>query len=134
MYRRITILALVATSLLLAAAPALARKPLRSASSIDLVLLGSSAGLPHYGQQVTFSVSTSATDRPYVLLNCYQNGVWLYAAQAGFYPAYPFSRVFTLASTAWTGGAADCTATLGVNNSDGTRFTKLASTSFHVYA
>jgi hypothetical protein len=128
------ILAIVATSLLLAAAPASASKPAHSTSSIGLVLLNSADGLPHYGEQVTFRVSTSATDRPYVLLNCYQNGVWLYAAQAGFYAAYPYSQVFVLASTAWTGGAADCKATLGVNNAYGTRFTMLASTTFHVYA
>jgi hypothetical protein len=130
-----TILTLAATSLLLAVSPALAGTP-KSSSSISLVMFSVSAiGTgPHWGNQVTFAVSTNATDRPYVLLNCYQNGKWVYAAQAGFYPSYPFAQRFTLASTAWTGGAADCTARLGALNAYGTKFRELASTSFHVSA
>jgi len=134
MHRTRTILTLAALSLFLTASPAFAAKP-TSSSSIKLVLLSASVGSgPHWGNQVTFAVSTTATDRPYVLLNCYQNGAWLYAAQAGFYASYPFSQVFTLSSTAWTGGAADCKARLGKLNAYGTKFTELASTSFHVYA
>ncbi len=135
MHRTRTILTLAAMSLFLAASPGLAAKP-TSSSSIRLVLLSASAvgSVPHWGNQVTFAVSTTATDRPYVLLNCYQNGAWLYAAQAGFYASYPFSQVFTLSSTAWTGGAADCKARVGKLNAYGTKFTELASTSFHVYA
>ena len=110
-----------------------------SSSSISLVLPSptssttSSSGA-HWNDQVTFAVSTTATDRPYVLLNCYQNGVWVLASQAGFYPLYPFGQNFTLASSAWTAGAADCTAILGMNSAGGTKFTKLAETSFHVDA
>ncbi len=133
MRRGSTILTFAAMSLLLAASPALAGKP-NSSSSIRLVMLSASASGPHWGDKVTFAVSTNASDRPYVLLNCYQNGVWLYAAQAGFYASYPFSQVFTLSSTAWTGGAADCKARVGKLNAYGTKFTELASTSFHVYA
>ena len=134
MHRTRTILTLAAMSLFLAVSPALAAKP-TSSSSIKLVLLSASVGSgPHWGNQVTFAVSTTATDRPYVLLNCYQSAVWVYAAQAGFYPSYPFSQVFTLASTAWTGGASDCKARLGKLNAYGTKFTELASTSFHVSA
>jgi hypothetical protein len=135
MNRGRTILTLVATSLLLAVSPALAGTP-KSTSSISLVMFSASAiGTgAHWGNQVTFAVSTNATDRPYVLLNCYQDGGWVYAAQAGFYPSYPFAQGFTLASTAWTGGAADCTARLGTLNPYGTKFRELASTRFHVSA
>jgi hypothetical protein len=111
-----------------------------SSSSISLVIVSgqtaaaAATASPTYGSQVTFAVSTTATDRPYVLLNCYQNGVWVLAGQAGFYDLYPFGQNFTLASTAWTNGAADCTARLGSLNPDGTRFRELASTSFHVDA
>src|SRR5215203_687434 len=69
-------------------------------SSLSLVLLNSTDGLPHYGQTVTFSLSTSAT-RPYVSVNCYQAGAWVYAASAGFFPDYPWSRNFILAG--WSG-------------------------------
>lgn len=109
-----------------------------SNSSISLVLLSSrvttESANPRFGDQVTFAVSTTATDRPYVVLNCYQGGAWVYTAQAGFYAVNPFGTTFTLASGWWTGGQADCTATLGMNSAGGTKFTRLASTSFHVDA
>jgi hypothetical protein len=103
-------------------------------SSVSLVLLDSTDGLPHYGQQVTFAVSTTATDRPFVSLNCYQNGVWVYSDSAGFFPDYPWSKIFILAtSSTWTSGAGDCTATLYMTK-DGRRSTTLATLNFHVYA
>ncbi len=37
-----------------------------STSSLALVLLDSTDGVPHWGQRVTFDVQTTATDRPYV--------------------------------------------------------------------
>jgi len=101
-------------------------------SSLSLVLLNSTDGLPHYGQTVTFSLSTSAT-RPYVSVNCYQAGAWVYAASAGFFPDYPWSRNFILAASSWLGGAADCTATL-YTTTDGIRTTTLGTLNFHVYA
>jgi len=101
-------------------------------SSLSLVLLNSTDGLPHYGQTVTFSLSTSAT-RPYVSVNCYQAGAWVYAASAGFFPDYPWSRNFILAASSWPGGAADCTATL-YTTTDGIRTTTLGTLNFHVYA
>jgi hypothetical protein len=61
---------------------------------------------------VTFNVSTTATDRPFVQLACFQGGTQVYSYQAGFYPDYRWSLVFTLSSNAWTGGAAECTANL----------------------
>jgi hypothetical protein len=103
-------------------------------SSLSLVLLSSSDGLPHWNQWVTFNVSTTATDKPFVQLNCYQNGAWVYTASAGFFPTYPWAPNFDLASSAWTGGAADCTARLYSTSHGGTRTTTLATMSFHVYA
>ena len=111
-----------------------AGKPSSGTSSLSLVLLNSTDGLPHFGQQVTFTVSTTATDRPYVSLNCSQNGVWVYSASAGFFPDYPWSQNFTLATfSTWTSGAGDCTAKLYMTK-DGSRSTTLATLSFHVYA
>ena len=98
-------------------------------SSLTLVLLNSTDGLPHWGQQVTFNVSTTATTEPYVTLYCYQNGKQVYSSWAGFYPSYPWpwNQVMTLSSLSWTGGAADCTATLSSSTAT------LKSISFHVY-
>ena len=100
--------------------------------SISLVLLNSTDGLAHHGQDVTFNVSTTATDRPFVALNCYQDGVWVYSASAGFFPDYPWSTNFTLAND-WFTSAGDCSARLYMTK-DGSRSTTLATLDFHVYA
>jgi len=105
-----------------------------SASSVALVLLNSTDGLPHWGQSVTFSVSTTATNYPDVSLNCYQNGLLVYGAMAGFYSSYPWpgSEIMPLSSPSWTGGAASCTATLWYFN--GRKDVTLTTLSFEVYA
>jgi hypothetical protein len=103
-----------------------------SSSTLRLVLLNSADGLPHYGQRVTFSISTTAS-RPFVSLNCYQGGAWVYTASVGYFPEYPWAKEFTLAGTSWPGGAADCTARL-YTTKDGRRTTTLATLGFHVYA
>jgi hypothetical protein len=101
-------------------------------SSVSLVLVDpSSDGMAHSGQQVTFAVATTATTSPFVSLNCYKDGVWVYTASAGFFAAYPWSQNFTLSSSSWTSGDAECTARL-YSSRDGTRTTTLATTSFHV--
>jgi len=83
-------------------------------SGFALVVLNSTDGLAHWGGQVTFTVSTTATTEPHVSLRCSQNGVVVYATQTGFYAGYlwPWTQVMTLSSVAWTGGSADCVATL----------------------
>jgi hypothetical protein len=103
-------------------------------SSLSPVLLNSTDGLPHWGQQVTFNVSTTATTEPNVSLNCYQNGSLVYGAVAGFYPSYPWpwTQIFTLSSPSWTSGAADCTASLYYFS--GKKTVTLATLRFGVYA
>jgi hypothetical protein len=81
-------------------------------SSLTLVLLDSADAVPNYGEHATFEVSTTATDRPFVQLDCYQGGTRVYGMSAGFFPDYPFTTTYTLRSSYWTGGAADCTARL----------------------
>src|SRR5262245_24919993 len=54
--------------------------------TISLVLLNSTDGLPHFGQYVTFNVSTSATAYPYVTLTCYVNGVADSSATNAMFP------------------------------------------------
>jgi hypothetical protein len=103
-------------------------------SSLSLVLLNSTDGLPHWGQQVTFSFSTSYST-PTVSLSCYQGGALV---ASGSHPMYSPNiwddpGIFTLSSLAWTSGAADCTATLNGQSNNG-KPTTLASLSFHVYA
>ena len=101
-------------------------------SSLSLVLLNPTDGSPHYGQVVTFNVSTTATSYPSVDLKCYQNGAMVMAWTAGFYPGYLWTKNVTLSSPSWTGGAANCTATLIYSNSK--TVITLATLSFQVYA
>ncbi len=85
-----------------------------STSSLALVLLNSTDGSPHWGQQITFTVSTTATTEPHVSLACSQNGVVVYTTETGYYAGYPWpwTQTMTLSSYAWTGGGASCTANL----------------------
>jgi hypothetical protein len=102
-------------------------------SSVSLKVLNSPDGLPHFGGQVTFNVSTSAS-LPQVNLLCYQGGVWVYEDWRGFSPDAWFGQVFNLGPNLyWTGGEADCTARLVTFTRRGTQNT-LATTSFHVWA
>jgi hypothetical protein len=101
--------------------------------TIALAPPGSSDGLAHFGMNVTFNVYTTATSSPYVELDCYQGGALVYMNAKGFFPSYPWGQIFTLSSGAWTGGAANCTATLYAMNASGTTRTDLASTKFDVY-
>jgi len=85
----------------------------------------------HFAARVTFTVSTTATPYPYVHLRCYQGGGLVAEGRQGFFPTAIGNEWFYLGPTGnWTGGAADCTATL---EKYGTKsWTVLATTSFHV--
>jgi len=142
-------IALAAASLVLALAlvpAALAGKPTHSGGgggttgsgggSISLVLLNSTDGLAHFGQRVTFNVSTSATQYPWVTLDCYVGGVLVGEASNGIFPT-SLGETFVLGpSPLWPSGAADCTAWLQNWDSYSKRgtITNLTSMSFHVYA
>ena len=91
-------------------------------------------GVANYDEKVTFSVATTATTNPQVGLKCYQNGVLVLSGSAGFgaNDHWSWAQVFNLSTTAWTGGAADCTATLYYYNGRG--FSTLATTGFSVAA
>jgi hypothetical protein len=103
-------------------------------SSLELVSVDPSDTTPNHGDQITFAVRTDSTDKPYVHVLCSQDGSLVFSAGAGFFPDYAWQsdQVMTLASSSWTSGAADCTATL--DSWDGRRWTNLKSLDFHVYA
>jgi hypothetical protein len=129
--RFLAVLCALAGTLILAPAASAKGTP-GSGSSLKLVLMNSSDGLPHYGQNVTFSVSTSATTQPYVRLNCYQGSAWVYTSSVGYFASWPWEQYFTLASGNWTSGAANCTATLYAVSSRN-KEQDLATLSFYVY-
>ena len=103
-------------------------------SSLELVVVNGPDGVPNWGEDVTFKVSQTATDEPHVDLNCSQNGTNVYGATTGYYASYPWpwTQVMKLSSQKWTGGAADCTATLYYF--DGRKTPVLKTLSFHVDA
>jgi hypothetical protein len=122
-------LAVAALTTLGASAPALAAKgggggggkPPSGSTSNSSLKLGTPLvydangdGLPNSGDTVRFDVSTTATTQPHVSLKCYQNGALVLTTQTGYYDSYPWpwTQSMNLATDAWTGGAADCTATL----------------------
>jgi hypothetical protein len=127
-------LAAVAALCLAAAPAALAGKGGRPKPSgggtgtISLALLNSNDGVAHWGQKVTFNVSTTATSEPWVGLKCYQGGALVSEGWEGFFPGSLDDQVFGLYSGKWSGGAAECTATLTTP-----QWAPIASTSFHVY-
>jgi hypothetical protein len=103
-------------------------------SSLSLVMVTdlNANGLPNWGDTVTFRVSTSAA-YPSVELDCSQNGVLVSQQTAGFYPTYMWSTDYTLKSYYWTGGPANCVATLYTSGRNGSRQT-LSTLSFNVGA
>jgi hypothetical protein len=115
---------------------AFAAKP---SSSLSLVMAGTSAASTtttsgaSWGDQVTFVVRTTQTDRPLVNVRCYQGSAFVYDSWQGFWSGYYTDPVFTLASGYWTGGAADCTARLVSLDNQGRERT-LATLDFRVAA
>jgi len=109
-----------------------------SGGSLSLVMITDLNGdtLPNYGDTVTFHVSTTVTSSPYVLLGCTQGGVSVYKSSylVGFFPGYPWPWLqnFLLSSQTWTGGAANCTATLEYNT--GSKWAVIGSLNFNVAA
>ena len=101
----------------------------RGSSTINLVMVNDANGngAPNWHDTITFDISTTQTDSPYLAVTCYQGGTLVYGADAGFYDSYPWpgARLMPLYSPSWTGGAADCTAVLN---------RKLATLQFHVGA
>jgi len=93
------------------------------------VLTGSDTSA-NWGEDITFEPHTSATTEPHVNVKCTQGGTVVYGASTGYYDSYPWpwTQVMTLRSQSWTGGAADCTATLSAYS--GAKITVLATLPF----
>ena len=126
-----TALALIAVFIL--SGSVLAARP---SSSLSLVVLSDEVSAftesePSQGGQITFDVSTTQSDRPFVNVRCHQNGSWVYDGWHGFFESYVPDSVYTLSSPYWTDGAADCTANLLTWGKNG-KWKTLATTSFHV--
>jgi hypothetical protein len=103
-----------------------------SGGTVALVMVADANGngAPNWSDTVTFNVSTTATTQPNLDLVCRQDGVVVYGATTGYYASYPWpwTQNMLLESTAWSGGAASCTARLYAFAGSGT--TTLATLSF----
>jgi hypothetical protein len=87
----------------------------------------------HLGDVVTFTPSTTATDRPWERLQCYQNGFQvLNESHVDYWPnALDDPGAFALGPTdLWAAGDATCVATLQMNTKQGMK--ALATVSFSV--
>jgi len=108
-----------------------------SGGTIGLVMVqdANGDGLSNVLDKVTFAVSTTATTKPWVTVDCYQGGTLVYQASNGIFPT-SLNQVFTLGSNSWMSGAASCTAYLQNWDSYSKRhtITNLASMSFSVGA
>lgn len=88
-------------------------KPGTAAGTINLVMLDGEDATPNYGERVAFDVSTTATDRPFVGVRCYQGATFVMDGYTGYFPTYMFDPWVTLGSPYWDPAVpADCTARL----------------------
>lgn len=141
MLRRLSLIALVSASALTLAIPVDAArgggkgggKGGGGSTSESSIVLDQAAPITH-GQEITMTVSTMATDRPFSEVECRQNGVLVYTSSAGHFDDYIEwfgPPTHTLSSLSWPSGDADCTAALTYQSRNG-RWRTAASTSFHV--
>ncbi len=108
------------------------KPPSGGSSNLTLVVLDAD-GVANHGDDVTFTFSTSNA-YPIVSVTCSQGGSVVYGDSHPMYQPniWDDPGVFTLASLAWTGGAADCRADL--KGSARGKIVTLGSTSFQVGA
>lgn len=98
-----------------------------------MVVDNNANGVPNAGDTVTFKV-TSTAPYPFVRLICSQNGSQVLQETQGFYSGWLWGTSYYLGGMAWTGGAADCTATLYSQSATGAIGPTEATLSFAVGA
>jgi hypothetical protein len=104
----------------------------KSSGTISLIPPTTPDGQAHFGGNVNFTASTSATAYPWVQVQCSQNGTMVYTQVHGFFAtAYDYNQPFQLGPTqSWTSGGASCIARL-YNTNNGALSEVLASTTFN---
>jgi hypothetical protein len=101
--------------------------------AVRMVVDNNGDNAPNWNDWITFDVSTTATTQPWVRVDCYQGGAWVYTSSAGFFSTYAWNPYFDLASTGWSSGAASCTASLYKYSNSG-KVSYLAKMTFGVGA
>ena len=81
--------------------------------TIALALLDGGDSVANYRERAAFDVSTTATDRPFVGLRCFQGANFVLDGYVGYFDDYMFDPWITLGSPYWQPDvAANCTARL----------------------
>lgn len=87
--------------------------PSKGGGTIALVVLDGADAVANHTERVAFEVATTATDRPFVGVRCWQGTSFVLDAYTGYFATYMFEPWVTLDSGYWVAGtAADCTARL----------------------
>jgi len=101
--------------------------------TIAVVVLDGDDAVPNYRERAAFDVATTATDRPFVGLRCYQGSNSVLDGYTGYFETYMFDPWITLGSPIWNAAtSAECTARLFHYDKRGNQKV-LATTSFTVY-
>jgi hypothetical protein len=88
-------------------------KPSGGGGTLSLVMLDGGDNSANHGERASFNVSTTATDRPFVGVRCYQGANFVLDGYTGYFPTYMFDPWVTLDSLYWADGVdANCTARL----------------------
>jgi len=83
----------------------------KSGTTVAVVVLDGADAVPNHTERVTFDVTTTATDRPFIQLMCWQGSTGVYNNSTGDFDTYMFDPWLTLDSSYWVPGAeASCTA------------------------
>lgn len=84
-----------------------------SGGTIQHYLLDGADAVANHTERVAFTVTTTATDRPFVGVRCWQGTAWVLDGYTGYFPTYMFEPWVTLDSSYWTPDQpASCTARL----------------------
>jgi hypothetical protein len=108
--------------------------PTYSGTITKLVLVDPTAsGEPQFNHTITFTISSNAP-YPSVRVQCYQGGVEVYQKTNGYSASWLWGQNYGLAGPSWTGGAANCVATLFDSNVDGSNQHVEATMNFNASA
>jgi hypothetical protein len=105
-------------------------KPSGGSGTVTWYMMDGGDTTANYEERIAFNVQTTATDRPFVGLRCFQGTDFVLDGYTGYFPQYIYDPWITLGSPYWDASLpADCTARLFYYNSRGGQVV-LAMTSF----